>query len=257
MTPGPGAGQSDPRSVTPASGGFPHATERSLVPPSARARVRGVAVPLALALGRVGLTPNALTVLGFLGVCVSAALAGVQAWLAAGVVSLAFAAFDLLDGSLARATGRVSKFGGFLDSTLDRAGEGVLYAGIAAGCVAAGQGALAVLSTLALTAAFLVSYTRARAEGLGFGGDVGVAPRAERVVIMGAGLLATGIAGGVAPPAVASAAPVVVLVDGIVYANVGGAPWLAVALGLLFVLSSITVVQRILYVRSQAQKSEG
>jgi CDP-diacylglycerol---glycerol-3-phosphate 3-phosphatidyltransferase len=235
----------------------PQATERSLVPPAARARVRRAAVPLAEALGRMGLTPNALTVVGFLGVCGSAVLAGAQAWLVAGIVSLAFAAFDLLDGSLARATGRVSRFGGFLDSTLDRAGEGVLYAGIAAGCVAAGQGALAVLAALALNAAFLVSYTRARAEGLGFAGDVGIAPRAERVVIMGIGLLATGIAGGVTVPALPGAPLTVVSTGGILFTNVAGAPWLAGALGLLFVLSSITVIQRIGYVRTQSHQSEG
>jgi CDP-diacylglycerol--glycerol-3-phosphate 3-phosphatidyltransferase len=232
-------------------------TERSFIPAAVRMRIRGFAVPVAVGLGRAGLTPNALTVLGFLGVCVSAALAGAQAWLAAGIVSLAFAAFDLLDGSLARATGRVSKFGGFLDSTLDRAGEGVLYAGIAAGCVAAGQGVLAVAAALALNAAFLVSYARARAEGLGFSGDVGIAPRAERVVIMGVGLLATGAAGGVALPASVETSLAPASAAGIAFNNVGGAPWLAVSLSLLLVVSSITVVQRILYVRSQAQSSEG
>ncbi len=226
-------------------------TEHSLVPPSARARIKTLAVPFAVALGRVGLTPNGLTVLGFLGTCVAAILAGLQLWVAAGVVSLAFAAFDMLDGALARATGRVSRFGGFLDSTLDRAGESALYVGVVAGASVAGQPALAVASAATLVVAFLVSYTRARAEGLGYTGDVGVAPRPERVVIMGVGLIATGLAGGIAVAGGAAASP-----SGIQFTNVGGSAWLAAALALLFVLSFVTVLQRILHVRAQAAGSE-
>jgi CDP-diacylglycerol---glycerol-3-phosphate 3-phosphatidyltransferase len=227
-------------------------SERSLVPPTLRTRVRAAAVPFALAMGRVGLTPNALTVIGFLGVCVSAALAGVQAWIAAGIVSFAFAAFDLLDGSLARATGRVSKFGGFLDSTLDRASEGVMYVGITIGAIAAGQTMLAAASAAAMVPAFMVSYTRARAEGLGFTCEVGVAPRAERVVITGVGLLATGIAGGIAPPLGAGAAGT----QGLAFVGYGGAAWLAAALGVLIVLTTITVLQRIAHVRTVASRAE-
>ena len=172
-------------------------TEHSLVPPSARARIKALAVPFALALGRAGLTPNGLTVIGFAGVCAAAGLAATGHWIGAGIVGLLFAAFDMLDGGLARATGRVSRFGAFLDSTLDRAGEGVLYAGIVAGTASVADRAIPSLAALAMIAAFLVSYTRARAEGLGFGGDVGVAPRAERVVVMGVGLIVTGLAGGI------------------------------------------------------------
>ena len=226
-------------------------TEHSLVSPGTRSRIKTLAVPLALAAGRLGLTPNALTVLGFAGVCVSAALAANGQWIAAGVVSLVFAAFDMLDGALARATGRVSRFGAFLDSTLDRAGEGVLYAGIVAGTVATAS-ALPGLAALAMIAAFLVSYSRARAEGLGFGGDVGIAPRAERVIIMGIGLIATGVAGGVIPPAGANASIGGPGVGGLVLAT-GGQPWLAATLSILFILSAITVLQRIWHVRAQAR----
>jgi phosphatidylinositol phosphate synthase len=224
-------------------------TEHSLVPPGTRARIRTLAIPLALAAGRLGLTPNALTVLGFGGVCVSAALAATGQWVAAGVVSLLFAAFDMLDGALARATGRVSRFGAFLDSTLDRAGEGVLYAGVIAGTVATAS-ALPGLAALAMISAFLVSYSRARAEGLGFGGDVGIAPRAERVVVMGIGLIATGLAGGVIPQSSASTqggGPGGLVLDS------GGQPWLAATLSILFILSTITVLQRIWHVRAQAR----
>ena len=226
-------------------------TEHSLVSPGTRARIRTLAVPLALAAGRLGLTPNALTIIGFAGVCVSAAFAATGQWIAAGVVSLLFAAFDMLDGALARATGRVSRFGAFLDSTLDRAGEGVLYAGIIAGTVATAS-ALPGLAALAMIAAFLVSYTRARAEGLGFGGDVGIAPRAERVVIMGIGLIATGAAGGVLPGAAAGTAGGGSGPGGLVIDS-GGQPWLAATLSILFIISAITVLQRIWHVRAQAR----
>jgi CDP-diacylglycerol--glycerol-3-phosphate 3-phosphatidyltransferase len=231
-------------------------TEGSLVPRDVRSRIRGAAVPLAIALGRLGLTPNALTVIGFVGVCSSAVLAGLGTWAAAGIVSLVFAAFDLLDGSLARATGRVSKFGAFLDSTLDRAGEGALYAGIVAGAAAAGAPALAAASAVAMIAAFLVSYSRARAEGLGFGGDVGVAPRAERVAIMGIGLIATGIAGGVGGLTATRTVDWISLPGGIRLIAGTGEPWLAGTLVLLFVLSTVTVLQRIWHVRAQARRLE-
>ena len=235
-------------------------TERSLVPPSARARIKALAVPFAVGLGRAGLTPNALTIIGFLGTCSAAVLAGLQLWLAAGIVSLAFAAFDMLDGALARATGRVSKFGAFLDSTLDRAGESAVYVGIVWGASVSGQPALAVASAATLVVAFLVSYTRARAEGLGYGGDVGIAPRPERVVVMGVGLIATGLGGGIAETAASPSsitATTVVDTSGIQFTNVGGSPWLAAALGILFVVSLVTVLQRILHVRDQAARADG
>ena len=231
-------------------------TEHSLVPPETRARIKSLAVPVALAVGRAGLTPNALTVIGFGGVCVSAALAATGNWVAAGVICLLFAAFDMLDGALARATARVSRFGAFLDSTLDRAGEGVLYAGIVAGTVATAS-ALPTLAALAMVAAFLVSYTRARAEGLGFGGDVGVAPRAERVVIMGVGLIVTGLAGGVATPVgLFRPREWVDLPGGARILTTGGQPWLAATLAILFTLSTITVLQRIWHVRAQARRAK-
>ena len=231
-------------------------TEHSLVPPPTRARIRGVAVPLALALGRIGFTPNLLTVVGFAGVGVAAGLAAIGSWTAAGVVSLAFAAFDMLDGGLARATGRVSRFGAFLDSTLDRAGEGALYAGIVAGTASVTDRAIPLLAALAMAAAFLVSYSRARAEGLGFGGDVGIAPRAERVVIMGAGLIAAGLAGGVATPMDLRPGDWVDLPGGSRILSTGGQPWLAGTLAILFILSTVTVLQRIWHVRAQARRAE-
>ena len=208
-------------------------TQRSFISDDTRTRVRGLAVPIATAIGRTGITPNGLTVIGFLGAVLTAVLAGIGAWVPAGIALLFFGAFDMLDGALARATGRVSKFGGFLDSSLDRAGELAIYVGIAAGAMNASADLIAVLAALTMSAAVMVSYTRARAESLGFRGDVGVAPRAERVALLGLGLIATGAGGGPA-----------------------AGPWLALTLGIIFVLSTITVVQRILFVRSQSIRSE-
>ncbi|HEY0442767.1 MAG TPA: CDP-alcohol phosphatidyltransferase family protein, partial [Candidatus Limnocylindrales bacterium] len=95
---------------------------QSFVAASTRARIRGWAIPIALAFGRLGLTPNALTIIGFAGTCAAAIAAGMQSWVAAGVLVIAFGIFDLFDGALARATGKASKFGAFLDSTFDRTG---------------------------------------------------------------------------------------------------------------------------------------
>ncbi|HEX8940117.1 MAG TPA: CDP-alcohol phosphatidyltransferase family protein [Candidatus Limnocylindrales bacterium] len=211
--------------------------DRSFVPPAARARLRGAAVPVALSFGRLGLSPNALTVVGF-GIAVLAAVAaGLQAWLLAAGLVIFGGAFDLLDGALARATGRVSRFGAFLDSTLDRLGEGVVYVGVVAAASAVGDPRLAVLAAGAMVLAFQVSYTRARAEGVGYRGDVGIAPRAERVVILTLGLLGAGLDGGVGPGG-------------------GGARWLGLALAVIALLAAVTVIQRIWYVRSQAHLTQ-
>jgi len=202
----------------------------SLLSNDARGRLRARVVPLATALARAGFTANTLTVIGF-GVALAAALlAGLQWWLAAGLVSVFGAVFDLFDGAVARATGTASKFGAFLDSTLDRWGEGFLFTGIAAGCIGAGEPLVAVLAVLTLNSSIMVTYTRARAEGLGLKGDVGIAPRPERVAILGAGLILTGLSGGPA----------------------AGIPWLQIALGLLLLLTTVTVFQRIAHVRRQA-----
>jgi phosphatidylglycerophosphate synthase len=204
----------------------------SLVPARARQRVRDLATPVARGLGRLGLSPNALTVIGFLGACVAALAAAFEAWPLAGVLVLAFGIFDLFDGTLARATGRVTRFGAFLDSTLDRAGEAVVYLGIMVGCLGAGFVLGAILAPVAMAAAFLVSYVRAKAESLGFApgaglASVGLAPREVRIVILVLGLLT---AGGPSLDA------------------------LAIALGLIASLAAVTTVQRSLHVRGQAEE---
>jgi len=212
-------------------------SDQSFVSPQMRARVRGAVAPIALGLGRVGLTPNALTVIGFLIAALAAATAAAQAWLPAALLVIVGGSFDMLDGGLARAQNRVTRFGAFLDSTLDRWGEGVVYIGIVAGASAAGFVAGALLAAAAAVSSFQVSYTRAKAESLGLHGEVGIAPRAERLVLLTLGLVAAGLDGGVTGDA-------------------RGRLWLAAALGIIFVTASITAVQRTWHVRKQLRSEE-
>ena len=211
--------------------------DQSFVSPAARARVRNMITPIALAAGKVGLTPNALTVIGFLISGGGAARAAAQLWLPAAALVIFGGSFDMLDGGLARAQNRVTRFGAFLDSTLDRWGEGVVYIGIVAGASAAGFAAVAVLAAAAAVSSFQVSYTRAKAESLKLHGEVGIAPRAERLVLLTVGLVLAGLDGGLATGA-------------------RGQLWLAGALGIIVVTASITAVQRTWHVRTQLRKEE-
>jgi CDP-diacylglycerol--glycerol-3-phosphate 3-phosphatidyltransferase len=211
---------------------------QSLVSNDTRDRLRGVARPVALALGRLGLTPNALTFIGFAGTCVAAIAAAGQLWLLAGVLVLAFGIFDMFDGALARATGKTSQFGAFLDSTLDRTGENLVLAGVVYGAATAGEPLIAGAAATAIAFASAVTYARAKAEVVGIKGDVGVAPRPERLVILSVGLALAGLSWA-ADDRVAR-----------------GSTWLGVALGLITILSAITVVQRILSVRRQLDQTQ-
>ena len=216
----------------------------SVVSPAMRDRVRGFATPIATALGRLGLTPNALTVIGFMGTCIAAWAAATQQWLLAGILVLAFGIFDLFDGTLARSTGRATRLGAFLDSTFDRAGEAIVYIGIAAGLLAFGFDSGALLAAAALAAAFMVSYARAKAESLGFApgsglASVGLAPREVRILILTVGLLAAGAVP--VQPVVCVSAPC----DQPIGVNL---LILAGALVAIAALAAITTVQRILHV---------
>jgi CDP-diacylglycerol--glycerol-3-phosphate 3-phosphatidyltransferase len=221
---------------------------RSFVSPGTRSRVRGLALPVALALGRLGFTPNSLTIAGFLGTCAAAVAAAAQQWLLAGILVIGFGIFDLFDGTLARATGKASKFGAFLDSTLDRTGENLVLAGVAIGCALAGFWIGVALAALAMAFASVVTYARAKAEVVGLHGEVGVAPRSERLVILAVGLVLTGLLGGAGP----YDGPLMVLTDE--WTN--GRPVLALALALIAILSAITVIQRILHVKHQLEQQE-
>jgi len=222
----------------------------SIVSPEVRDRIRLVAVPFALALGHLGLTPNALTVVGFLGTCTAAVAAGGQAWTLAGALVLVFGIFDMFDGALARATGRTSAFGAFLDSTLDRLGENLVLAGVAVGAAQAGFVLGAGLAALAMTTASVVTYTRARAEAVGLHGEVGIAPRPERLVVLSAGLILTGLMGGIYPIEL-NPSPAVAQLDQL-HVPGDGSPALVLALTIIFVTTAITIVQRILHVREQS-----
>ena len=213
----------------------------SFVTPEFRDRIRGLATPIAAGFGRLGLTPNALTIIGFAGTVAAAAAAALQAWLLAGVLVIAFGVFDLFDGALARATGRATRFGAFLDSTLDRTGESLVYAGVAVGCAAAGFVEGVLLAGLAAAFASGVTYTRAKAESLGARGEVGVAPRPERLILLAAGLAAAGLLGGIGYEFVGVQT---------VRLETGGYI-LAIALGSITILSAITVLQRIVHVKRQ------
>jgi CDP-diacylglycerol---glycerol-3-phosphate 3-phosphatidyltransferase len=219
-------------------------TQRSFVSPTTRNRVRGLAVPVALALGRLGLTPNALTIVGFIGTVAAAVAAANQLWTLAGILVIGFGIFDLFDGALARATGRASKFGAFLDSTLDRTGENLVLAGIAVGCTAAAFALGVALAALAMAFASVVTYTRAKAELLGLHGEVGLAPREVRLVVLAIGLIAAG-SGGVCGAA-----------DCALFQQGSGNTPLALALGFIAISSAITVIQRLFHVKRQLEQQE-
>ena len=138
-----------------------------------RSRIKKLGEPVALALGRAGLTPDGLTFIGFVITAGGAVLLANQLWLAGGLVVLGGASFDMLDGALARASGRVSRFGAFLDSVLDRGGEALVYVGLVWGTLDLGLWRPVVLAAAAMAAAFMVSYVRAKAEGLGFSPGTG------------------------------------------------------------------------------------
>jgi CDP-diacylglycerol--glycerol-3-phosphate 3-phosphatidyltransferase len=154
--------------------------------------VRRRAEALMSAVGRIPITPNQITVIGVALTFVAAVLAAMGHLLWGGVV-LAFAGtFDILDGALARSSGRAYPYGAFLDSTLDRYSEGAIYIGLAA-YFASTNGPLhrwLLLATVAaLAGSFLVSYVRARAQSLGFTCESGIFARPERVVATVVGLI--------------------------------------------------------------------
>jgi len=161
------------------------------------ARQRGQVVlnAIARALDQLGFTPNALTLIGFFATC------GVGLVLASGNLALGGAliivagVFDALDGTLARLTNRVSKFGAFLDSTTDRFAEGALFLGILFWFHQRGVAYVTYLVYLALLGSLMVSYARARAEGIGVACKEGMLTRFERFVILILGLLLTALWG--------------------------------------------------------------
>jgi phosphatidylinositol phosphate synthase len=182
-------------------------------------------------LARTRVTPNALTVSG-VSLCIAGAVLVyfeyrgelLFYWLG-GALFLVGSILDILDGALARAGGKTTPFGAFLDSTTDRVGEGFLLGAIALVFERHGLDWALALAFASLAGSFLVSYTRAKAEILGLKGDVGLGGRAERVVVLACGLCA---------------------------APWGGLPW---AIAFLTGLTWLTVGQRIWAVRGQILQS--
>lgn len=217
----------------------------SIVSPTFRARVRDGVEPIARLFGRVGLTPNALTLIGFAIAVVAAFAAAFEMWLAAGLLVGFGAIFDLFDGAVARVTNTTSRLGAFLDSTFDRAGEAVVYIGICGAYLGSDYPGQALLPMAAMAAAFMVSYTRAKSESMGFTAGtgmaaVGFAPREVRVAMLTVGLLLTGLGGGLGTWGFATA----------------GSAWLFLTLGLITILATITTIQRIVHVVLQSRKQE-
>lgn len=199
----------------------------------ARAVVTRILTPVARLLIRLGISPDVVTILGTLGVCLGALVFFPRGELLIGVLVItAFVFSDTVDGIMARTLDRSSRWGAFLDSTLDRIGDAAIFAGLTIWFFQGGDDRLmAWLALACLVLGSLVSYARARAEGLGMRADVGIAERADRLV---ATLVTTGLVG-LGLPEIA----------------------LKIVLALLAVASIVTVVQRILVVRTQVRQSEG
>ncbi|WP_159941348.1 MULTISPECIES: phosphatidylinositol phosphate synthase [unclassified Nocardiopsis] len=185
-----------------------------------------VTAPLGRSLARIGITPNIVTIVGAVGVIVSALYFYPRGQLYAGsVIITVFALFDMLDGAVARANDSASAFGAFLDSSLDRIADAAILAGLMWWFIDGGEDPLlAGLTLFCLISGFMVSYIKARAEGLGVNCDVGVAERTERLVIV---LVAVGLSE-----------------LGVPYVLAGG-------LWLLAGMSLITILQRLLETRAR------
>jgi CDP-diacylglycerol--glycerol-3-phosphate 3-phosphatidyltransferase len=146
------------------------------------------------------LTPNAISLTGFALCVVAAVLVWQDQYLLGGIAFIVGSVCDTLDGRYARASGKGTPFGAFLDSTLDRVEEGIVLAAVAANFSEAGNHFAVAAVVIAVLASLMVSYTRARAEALGVECKVGIADRAVRVVILSAGLVLEGL--GLLEPAV-------------------------------------------------------
>jgi CDP-diacylglycerol--glycerol-3-phosphate 3-phosphatidyltransferase len=153
-----------------------------------RARIDIVVFPVGRALAKAGLTANSLTALGLAGSLGAAVLVATGRFGAGGAVLIGAALADLLDGAVAKATGTASRWGAFLDSVADRLGDAALL-GAVAWRFREAEPRVAALAVSTLILVFVVSYMKARAEGLGFSCEGGIAERAERLIILVAGLL--------------------------------------------------------------------
>lgn len=171
------------------------------------AATQRVVIPIGGGLGRAGVTPNMVSVIGFLVTVVAALIIAQGRLFLGGLILIAGSLFDMLDGAVARATGKGSKAGAFLDSTLDRLSDAVVFVGLiwlytqadrlapiaadqSGSALGSGFSRLGVMLALTgLILSLMVSYLRARAEGLGYTCAVGIAERPERITILCFGLI--------------------------------------------------------------------
>ncbi len=177
----------------PSAHGMPRGD--SLLPAWAKETVRAILDPIVRLALAMHVTANTVTVLGLGITVIAAVLIGSGDLLAGALVLMGGSLLDAVDGALARATGGGTPFGGFLDSTIDRASEAIVYVAIAAYYLQGNAPTWPVLAAfMALAGSFMVSYSRARAEGIGISAAVGIAPRTERLVLIIAGLGLAGLA---------------------------------------------------------------
>jgi CDP-diacylglycerol--glycerol-3-phosphate 3-phosphatidyltransferase len=203
--------------------------DHGIVPAAAASGARQALAPLVRVLAAAGLSPNDVTIGGAL-----LSLAGAMALVGLGplpglALLLLGAAADALDGQLARETGRISTYGGFLDSTLDRLSDAAPLLAAVLLATARGDVVLAAVALVALTAGFLVSYTRAKAESLGLDARVGLAPREARTMLLLLGVALWWVTGALA------AFTLTITISGL--------------------LAGITVVQRIAHVSRQGDRN--
>jgi phosphatidylinositol phosphate synthase len=196
-----------------------------------KAAGRAALSPLVNVLAAAGVMPNTVTWSGLILVAAASFLIWQRSLLLGAIVLAVGAILDALDGGLARAQGGGTRFGAFLDSTLDRVGEGLVYLAIVAYWLNATSRPFVpvMLAVLALSGSFLVSYSRARAEAQGFTASTGLGQRPERLIILVLGLALAGLA-----------SPVL----------------LQVAMAVIAILAWVTVAQRISKVRAQAASAD-
>lgn len=188
-----------------------------------------IATPFAKIFIKLGFSPDLVTLFGTLGVVVSSIIFFSQGEFLLGSIFFAmFVGLDAVDGTVARLLNRNSKWGAFFDSVLDRIADGVVLGSLAFYFANAGEETYFILSLIALLASEIVSYTKARAEGLGLNCDTGLAERPERVIIIVAGTFLTGL---------------------------GINPALDISIWLLTIVSIITVIQRMNFVLKQTKSS--
>jgi CDP-diacylglycerol--glycerol-3-phosphate 3-phosphatidyltransferase len=188
-----------------------------------RVRFKGFVEPIAAFLNRLGIHPNTLTLIGLLGNFIGAFFLSSGNFLVGGLIILAMGPFDALDGTMARLRGEPSDFGGFVDSVTDRYSELLIFGGLLIHYLNNSEVLLASVTFIAASGSVMVSYSRARAEGLGFEAKIGILTRVERFVIL---------------------VPSLVL----------GVPWLGV--GIVAIFANLTALQRIHSVWVQSRHRE-